>query len=85
MKIIILKNVIISLILAVVTRKVQRFVQNVALDSMSFDPNNPTAIIKDGLIFAAIGKIFAYATDKAADFARDLPDNEDEYEYEEYE
>ena len=46
---------------------------------MSFDPNNPTAIIKDGLIFAAIGKIFAYATDKAAEFASELPDNEDEF------
>ena len=52
---------------------------------MSFDPNNPTAIIKDGLIFAAIGKIFAYATDKAAEFASELPDNENEfYEDEEF-
>tara|TARA_R110000751_G_scaffold164543_1_gene270659 strand:- start:407 stop:571 length:165 start_codon:yes stop_codon:yes gene_type:complete len=52
---------------------------------MSFDPNNPTQIIKDGLIFAAIGKVFSYATEKAADFARDLPDNEEEYfEDEEY-
>tara|TARA_R110000787_G_scaffold222176_1_gene330841 strand:+ start:308 stop:466 length:159 start_codon:yes stop_codon:yes gene_type:complete len=51
---------------------------------MSFDPNNPFGIVKDGLIFAAIGKIFAYATDKAADFARDLPNNEEYEEYEEY-
>ena len=48
---------------------------------MSFDPNNPTAIIKDGLIFAAVAKIFQYATEKAADFVEDIPDNE----YEEYE
>jgi len=48
---------------------------------MSFDPNNPTAIIKDGLIFAAVAKIFQYATDKAADFVSDIPDEE----YEEYE
>ena len=48
---------------------------------MSFDPNNPTAIIKDGLIFAAIGKLFQIATDKAEDFVSDMPDEE----YEEYE
>tara|TARA_R110000751_G_scaffold252325_1_gene352040 strand:+ start:400 stop:549 length:150 start_codon:yes stop_codon:yes gene_type:complete len=48
---------------------------------MSFDPNNPTAIIKDGLIFAAIGKLFQIATDKAEDFVSDMPDDE----YEEYE
>jgi len=51
---------------------------------MSFDPNNPTAIIKDGLIFAAVAKIFQYATEKAADFVDDLPDNDYE-DYEEYE
>ena len=50
---------------------------------MSFDPNNPTAIIKDGLIFAAISQIVTYVTKKTAEFANDLP--EDEYEYEEYE
>ena len=49
---------------------------------MSFDPNNPTAIIKDGLIFAAVAKIFQYATEKAADFVSDMPE---EYENEEYE
>tara|TARA_R110000787_G_scaffold5762_1_gene20749 strand:+ start:531 stop:680 length:150 start_codon:yes stop_codon:yes gene_type:complete len=48
---------------------------------MSFDPDNPTAIIRDGLIFAAVAKIFQYATQKAADFVEDIPDNE----YEEYE
>ena len=48
---------------------------------MSFDPDNPTAIIKDGLIFAAVDKIFQYATDKAADFVSDIPDDEiEEYE-----
>jgi len=48
---------------------------------MSFDPNNPTAIIKDGLIFAAVAKIFQYATEKAADFVSDMPDEElEEYE-----
>ena len=50
---------------------------------MSFDPSNPTAIIKDGLIFAAVAKIFQFATDKAADFVKGMP--EDDYEYEEYE
>ena len=50
---------------------------------MSFDPNNPSAIIKDGLIFAAISQIVAFATRRVSDFANDLPDNE--YEYEEYE
>ena len=50
---------------------------------MSFDPNNPSAIIKDGLIFAAISQVVAFATRRAAEFANDLPD--DEYEYEEYE
>mgnify|MGYP003646482989 CR=1 len=49
---------------------------------MSFDPNNPTAIIKDGLIFAAIGKLFQIATDKAEDFVDDLKDNEEELEEE---
>jgi len=51
---------------------------------MSFDPNNPSAIIKDGLIFAAISQIVAYATKKTAEFANDLPNDEYE-EYEEYE
>ena len=50
---------------------------------MSFDPDNPTAIIKDGLIFAAIAKIFQYATQKAADFVEDMP--QDDYEDQEYE
>jgi len=51
---------------------------------MSFDPSNPTALIKDGLIFAAVAKVFQYATDKAADFVEDMP--QDDYEeYEEYE
>tara|TARA_R110002051_G_scaffold315650_1_gene394297 strand:+ start:73 stop:222 length:150 start_codon:yes stop_codon:yes gene_type:complete len=48
---------------------------------MSFDPNNPTALIKDGLIFAAVAKVFQYVTNKAADFVEDIPDEE----YEEYE
>ena len=48
------------------------------LVSMSFDPSNPTAIIKDGLIFAAVAKVFQYASDKAADFVSGMPD--DEYE-----
>ena len=48
---------------------------------MSFDPNNPTGIIKDGLIFAAVAKVFQYVSDKAADFVSDIPDEE----YEEYE
>ena len=51
---------------------------------MSFDPNNPSGIIKDGLIFAAISQIVAYATKKTAEFANDLPNDEYE-EYEEYE
>jgi hypothetical protein len=51
----------------------------VELDLMSFDPNNPTQIIKDGLIFAAISQVVAFATRRAADFARDLPDNEEEF------
>ena len=45
---------------------------------MSFDPDNPTAIIKDGLIFAAVSKVFQIVTDKAADFVEDMPDNEDD-------
>jgi len=49
---------------------------------MSFDPQNPTDIIKDGLIFAAISKVFQIVTDKAADFVEDMPDNEDETLYE---
>ena len=48
---------------------------------MSFDPNNPTAIIKDGLIFAAVAKIFQFASVKAADFVSGMPEDE----YEEYE
>ena len=52
---------------------------------MSFDPNNPTAIIKDGLIFAAISQVVAFATRRAAEFANELTDNDDEYEYEEFE
>ena len=59
----------------------QLVAQNVEKVSMSFDPSNPTAIIKDGLIFAAISQIAAYATRKTAEFANDLPDEE----YEEYE
>ena len=52
---------------------------------MSFDPNNPTAIIKDGLIFAAIGKLFQIATDKAEDFVKDLPEKEnDEFSQDNY-
>ena len=47
---------------------------------MSFDPSNPTAIIRDGLIFAAVAKIFQYASDKAADFVSDMPQDD----YEEY-
>jgi len=43
---------------------------------MSFDPNNPTSIIKDGLIFAAVAKVFQYATDKVEDFVSDMPDEE---------
>jgi len=45
---------------------------------MSFDPDNPTAIIKDGLIFAAVSKVFQIVTDKAADFVEDMPDNQDD-------
>ena len=45
---------------------------------MSFDPNNPTDIIKDGLIFAAIGKLFQIATDKAEDFIKEIPDDEED-------
>jgi|TARA_R110000772_G_scaffold251789_1_gene366882 hypothetical protein len=51
--------------------------------SMSFDPNNPTAIIKDGLIFAAISKVFQFATNKAADFVSDMPDEEEDLYYDE--
>jgi len=47
---------------------------------MSFNPDDPTAIIKDGLIFAAVAKAFQYATDKVEDFVSDMPDEE----YEEY-
>ena len=62
----------------------QLVVLNVELVSMSFDPSNPTAIIKDGLIFAAVAKVFQYASDKAADFVSGMP--EDDYEeIEEYE
>ena len=50
---------------------------------MSFDPSNPTAIIRDGLIFAAVAKVFQYVSDKAADFVSGMP--EDDYEYEDYE
>ena len=57
---------------------------NVELVLMSFDPSNPTAIIRDGLIFAAVAKVFQYASDKAADFVSGMPDNDYE-EYEEYE
>ena len=46
---------------------------------MSFDPDNPYGIIKDGLIFAAIGKVFQIVTDKAADFVEDMPDNENDF------
>ena len=49
---------------------------------MSFDPDNPTAIIKDGLIFAAISKVFQIVSDKAADFVEDMPDNDNETLYE---
>ena len=53
---------------------------------MSFDPNNPTSIIKDGLIFAAVAKVFQYVSDKAEDFVSDMPeDNNDLYYDEEYE
>ena len=45
---------------------------------MSFDSNDPTQIIKDGLIFAAIGKVFQIVSDKAADFVEDMPDNEND-------
>jgi hypothetical protein len=48
---------------------------------MSFDPNNPSGIIKDGLIFAAVAQVVAFATKKAAEFASELPDDD----YEEYE
>ena len=51
---------------------------------MSFDPSNPTAIIRDGLIFAAVAKVFQYVSDKAADFVSGMPENEYE-EYEDYE
>jgi hypothetical protein len=58
----------------------------VELILMSFDPNNPTALIKDGLVFAAVAKVFQYASDKAADFVSGMPENEDDYyEDEEYE
>jgi hypothetical protein len=50
---------------------------------MSFDPDNPTQIIKDGLIFAAISQVVAFATRKVSEFADDLPD--DQYEYEDFE
>ena len=52
---------------------------------MSFDPDNPTAIIKDGLIFAAISQVVAFASRRVSDFADELPTNDNEYEYEEYE
>jgi hypothetical protein len=53
---------------------------------MSFDPNNPTSIIKDGLIFAAVAKVFQYVSDKAADFVSDMPkDDNDLYYDEDYE
>ena len=50
---------------------------------MSFDPDNPTAIIKDGLIFAAISQVVAFAARRVSEFADELPD--DEYEYEDFE
>ena len=49
---------------------------------MSFDINNPSKIIVDGLIFALIGQAVAFVTRKASDFADDLPNND---EYEEFE
>ena len=49
---------------------------------MSFDPDNPTAIIKDGLIFAAISKVFQIVSDKAADFVEGMPEDENETLYE---
>ena len=53
---------------------------------MSFDPNNPTSIIKGGLVFAAVAKVFHYVADKAADFVEDLPDNNNDLYYDdEYE
>ena len=51
---------------------------------MSFDINNPSKIIVDGLIFALIGQTVAFVTRRVSDFADDLPNN-DEYEYEELE
>jgi len=48
---------------------------------MSFNPDDPLAIVKDGLVFAAVAKVFQYATNKVEDFVSDMPDEE----YEEYE
>lgn len=51
---------------------------------MSVDLNNPTDIIKDGLIFAAISQVFAFATKRAADYVRDQDDEDEFYDDEEY-
>tara|TARA_R110002050_G_scaffold261482_1_gene401446 strand:- start:193 stop:369 length:177 start_codon:yes stop_codon:yes gene_type:complete len=46
--------------------------------TMSFDQNNPFGIVKDGLIFAAIGKVFQIATDKTTDYLKSMPDEDED-------
>ena len=48
---------------------------------MSFE-SDPTKIIKDGIIFALVGQVVAFVTKRVANFADDLPNND---EYEEFE
>lgn len=48
---------------------------------MSFDINNPTKIIKDGIIFALIGQAVAFVSKKASDYVK----NREDYDYEEEE
>ena len=62
-------------------KKVMLFVLNVELNLMSFE-SDPTKIIKDGIIFALVGQVVAFVTKRVANFADDLPNND---EYEEFE
>ena len=47
---------------------------------MSFDINNPTKIIKDGIIFALIGQAVAFVSKKASDYVKNREDYEEEEE-----
>ena len=60
---------------------VMLYVQSVELVLMSSDINNPTKIIKDGIIFALIGQAVAFVSKKASDYVK----NREDYDYEEEE